>query len=139
MSKETVTIEIKGVSVDTDNDAMTVQEFVPMFTRATSAVRKSKVEYKGRYLTPTNKFLLAVPDLTIVTRGKRTIEAFITLYVVVDMDDRCSQRAAHWGGDVDVKKNIRSRIIGDILWDSATRQHYVRSTSGCSKLQEWLS
>ena len=39
MSKETVTIEVKGVPVDTDNDAMTVQEFVPMFTRAVSAVR----------------------------------------------------------------------------------------------------
>ena len=108
-------------------------------------MRLPVVAHKGRYLTPTNKFLLAVPDMTTVMRTvkrknkkvKIAVEVFITLYVVVDMDDMNSQRAAVWGGKVD--KTTSTGIVGDVLWDSVTQQYYVKTGSGCSKLQEWLS
>lgn len=120
-----------------DNDTMIVHSCLPIFTRAVSAVRAPVVKHRGRHLTPTNKMLLAVPYKKIVTRGKRKIEAFATIYVVVDMDDICMQRAAVWGGKVD--KNTRTNIVGDVLWCSTSHQYYVLTSTGCSRLQEWLS
>lgn len=41
--------------------------------------------------------------------------------------------------DSDIFSNSTARIVGPVYFDTETRQHIVKTSSGFSKLSEWLS